>query len=161
MAAASRSRSDRSLDLRCAASARVKMSARQGVEQLDRIVERRGLQRLEQGGEGGRAPRLVQRRQVGRLGDARTARQSSERGGRQVGAWRQAQAVASDGIDALQMPQQLRRRAPLRRRPQVVQRGERVVIGGDQRHELLPLLVGQGAASGDAKAARSRDGARG
>ena len=56
-----------------------------------------------------------------------------------------AQAVAADGIDALQVPQQLRRRAPLRRRPQVVQGGERRVIGGDQRHELLPLLVGQGA----------------
>ena len=36
---------------------------RQRVEELDRIVERHGFQGLEQGGEGGRAPRLVQRRQ--------------------------------------------------------------------------------------------------
>jgi hypothetical protein len=63
----------------------------------------------------------------------------------QVGGWCQAQAVAADGVDALQMPQQLRRRPAPRRRAQIFQRGELDVIGGDQRRELLPLLVRQGA----------------
>lgn len=55
------------------------------LEELDRIVERHGLQGLEQGSEGCRAPWLVQRRQIGRLGGASAARQSPERGCRQVG----------------------------------------------------------------------------
>ena len=42
------------------------------------------------------------------------------------------------------MPEQLGRGAPLRRGPEVIQRGERLVIGGDQRHQLLTLLGGQG-----------------
>ena len=55
------------------------------IEELDRVVERHGLQRLEQGSEGCRTPWLVQHRQIGRLGGAGAARQSPEWGRRQVG----------------------------------------------------------------------------
>ena len=117
----------------------------QGIEQFNRVVERRGLEGLEQGRERGGAPRLVQRRQVGWFGRARTACQPLEGSRRQVGRSRQAQAVASNGIDALQMPQQLRRRAPLRRSAEILQSCERlIVIGGNQGDQLLMLFDGQG-----------------
>jgi hypothetical protein len=117
----------------------------QRVEELDRIVERYGFEGLEQGREGGRAPWLVQRGQIGRLGGARTARQPRKRGRRHVSGRQHAWAVVANGIDALQMSQQLRRRSSSRRSAQIFQRGERSALRRDQRGELLPLRVGQSA----------------
>src|SRR5271166_3712391 len=101
------------------------------------------FQGLEQSRQGRRASRLMQGGQIGRFGSARTARQSPQRGGRQIGGRRQAQAVPANSIDTLQMPQQLRRRAALRRCAQIVKRVEPVIIGCNQRDEFLALVVGQ------------------
>ena len=67
MAAASRSRSERSLDFMCASSAHGEYVGRQGIEEFDRVVERGGFQGLEQSREGGHSPRLVQRCQAAGL----------------------------------------------------------------------------------------------
>jgi hypothetical protein len=52
--------------------------------------------------------------------------------------------VTADGVDPLQMAQQFARRAPLRRGAEVIEGSERLVVGGDQSHQFLPLLGGQG-----------------
>ena len=116
----------------------------QGVEQFDRVVETRSLQGMEQGGERGGAAWFLQYGQAGRLGCPRAARKPCERSCRQALGWRHGEPVTSDGVDAFQMPQQFGRRTPSRRRPQIVQGGERVVVGGDQGQEAMALSVAQG-----------------
>ena len=115
----------------------------QGVEQFHRIVERRGFQRLEQSRQSGGAPRLLERSQVRRLGGAGAPRQASQRCGRQIRSGRQGQAVAADGFDALQMLQQFDRRPPPRGGTEIIELGERVVVGADQGDQLFLLLGGQ------------------
>ena len=117
---------------------------RQGIERLNRVVERRGLQGLEQGSKRGGAPRLLQCRQIGWLDGACAARQAFERGRRQIRRPGQAQTVAADGIDPLQTPQQLRGRAAFWGGAQIFQRRGRLIIGGDQGDKFRTLLGGQG-----------------
>ena len=153
MAAASRSRSERSLDLLCASSAWLNKSAASASNSSTASSSAVASKVWNKAARVAVAPWLLEGCQVGRLGRARVARQPAQRSGGQVGGWRQAQAVATDGVDALQVPEQLGRGAPLRRGPEVVQRGERLIVGGDQRHQLLALPGGQGLGSGVATAA--------
>ena len=89
MAAASRSRSERSLDLRCASSARAKMSVASASNSSTASSSAVASKVWN------RAARVAVRRgscsaaRLAGLADARTARQPPERGSRQVGGWRQ------------------------------------------------------------------------
>ncbi len=112
----------------------------QGIEQFDRIVERGRFQSLEQGCQGGRASWFLKCCQVGGAG---AARKPSQWCCRQIRSGRQGQAMAADGVDAFQMLQQFAGRSPSRRGTEIIERGERLVVGADQGHQLLLLLGGQ------------------
>ena len=145
MAAASRSRSERSLDLRCASSATLKMSVASASKSstasssatASRVWNRAASVAVRRGS--------CSTARVRRLAGAGRPRQPAERGSRQIGGHGRTQAMGANGVDAFQVPQQFRRRTPPRGGAQVLQAGERSVVGREQCRELLSLLVGQGA----------------